>query len=357
MPLRWTITYSGAGLAFVALGVTRLIGGDGPITKWIVGIASAVWIIALLGMVPINVCIDARVRRSMGIPATNYRWWEWLLLRPLLRGDGNAGISASPGVDQDGVLRSTSAVIPGTVVDSLKGLLIGAGTGAFFFAASTFFQGYVSFRSIGNWAVIGACVGLLAASLLLWPRAFPGVVLLLIGAGTAFLPVSHADGSPLPTRTTIIRFVVGGAIAGAGFALLVWARKRLVRELRELNNTQVVILRYVLQSGDHGSPEERRALQELASRIAIEVQNAACGTYDGDAFGCDEVCFYFIGTDAKALWTTIKEALLRSALDLPEEATLLYDGRGTKWESINPSDSNRGIGDEGRLSSGPPGGR
>ncbi len=55
-------------------------------------IAGCVFVVSLLFMASVNICIDARVNKAEGVKPTKYVWWKWLLLIPLVRNDGNAGV-------------------------------------------------------------------------------------------------------------------------------------------------------------------------------------------------------------------------------------------------------------------------
>lgn len=98
--------------------------------------------------------------------------------------------------------------------------------GAVLVAVSLLKRGGPGVGSWTGWLIGGASMGFLGGLLLTWPRAFPGAFLCVAGLFVVGVPMSHADGLPVPLGAHLIKAGVGLGIAASGLTLLVWAKRR-----------------------------------------------------------------------------------------------------------------------------------
>jgi len=87
---------------------------------------------------------------------------------------------------------------------------------------------------------------------------------------------------------------------------------------------QSVSVSFQLSNANHGTVEERAAIQEFAGVLEAILEGRTIGKYDGDEFGCGVASLYFYGPSADQIWNGIEEEVRRNAPLPALLATLLY---------------------------------
>jgi hypothetical protein len=84
-----------------------------------------------------------------------------------------------------------------------------------------------------------------------------------------------------------------------------------------------VIVTYKLSGDGFGEAHERDAVHALTGRLAVVIESAGVGEFDGDEFGGGEVTLYAYGPDASRLFGTM-EPYLRAFSARPAHAVLRF---------------------------------
>jgi hypothetical protein len=124
--------------------------------------------------------------------------------------------------------------------------------------------------------------------------------------------------------------LVVGAIGAMMLVKHIW---RLVTGKKE-PVIQSVSVSFQLSNANHGTIEERAAIQEFAGTLEAILEDWTAGKYDGDEFGGGIASLYFYGSCADQIWLDIEEEV-RSNAPLPAlQATLLYGDYRARRKTI-----------------------